>query len=349
MAIIDSIVNVNISRQTAQVDITSFDIPLLIVEMDNTTETIFTDRVRTYSSSDGVAGDLGTKHNAYKMAVKLFSGDLKPASIKVGKKTTGEDYVQAYTAIQEVDDTWYVVMIDSHEDSDINDVAEIVQAQHKLFFTSTSNPLAYEQEQSVDYTATVKFVLDNAQDGDTLTVRIAGANYTSEMGADVTGEWGEFNYEGGGDGLFGGSFVLDDNTGLLTITNSSPYVVVTASQVIEGGFTGDIEDDNISKTDPKGMDIAQRLKYKGMYRTIVLFSEMADEEFPECSWVGGQLPETVGSITWEYKQLPGTTRSNLTETQINILEDRNYNYYIEVKGVNITRRGKSVGEGEWVD
>ena len=65
-------------------------------------------------------------------------------------------------------------------------------------------------------------------------------------------------------------------------------------------------------------------------------------------WVGGQLPEIPGSNTWEYKSLPGVMVDKLTDNQISLLEGRGYNYYIPVKGVNITRRGK-VAEGEWND
>ena len=45
MAQIDNIVQVTITRQTAQVDITSFDIPLLLVEMDDNIVAFANERV----------------------------------------------------------------------------------------------------------------------------------------------------------------------------------------------------------------------------------------------------------------------------------------------------------------
>ena len=62
MATIDTIVEVQISRQTTQIDIAAFDIPLILVEMDSNTEVVFNDRVRTYTGIEGVEDDLGVTH-----------------------------------------------------------------------------------------------------------------------------------------------------------------------------------------------------------------------------------------------------------------------------------------------
>lgn len=248
MAQIDNIVQVQITRETTQIDITSFDIPLLLVAMDDTDTAFATERVKTYTSLDEVADDFSPTENAYIMASKLLSNDVKPNQFKIGKVDTEtgslETYVEALNAVQDIDDTWYVVMIDSHLQSDILAVAATIQAQRKLFFTSTSEVAAYDAVSTTD----------------------------------------------------------------------------TGSQLVAGSYT----------------------------RTIIMYSVTADTEFPEASWVGRELPPTPGSNTWEYKSLAGVTVSNLTATQITVLEGKGYNYYITVKGVPITRRGKSAGN-VWVD
>lgn len=350
MAQIDNIVQVQITRQTTQVDITSFDIPLLLVEMDDTVVAFATDRVRTYTSIEGVADDLGSQHQGYKMATKLLGGQVKPNTFKIGKvnKQGGneETYVEALLSVIDYDDTWYAVITQSHLDADIDSVAATVQSMRKMYFTSTSSQLAYTQSQSVTYTATVQFDLTGADDGDTVSVVIAGERYQSVRGVST---WGSFSYVGSGVGTFGGSFAIDAGTGLLTITNATVnYVVSSGKQTIALGYTGLVPADDVSITDPVGMNIGQRLREKGYDRTTIMFSNTADSDFPEAAWVGGQLPATPGSNTWEYKSLPGVTVSRLTDTQITILEARGYNYYIPVKGVNITRRGK-VAAKEWVD
>jgi len=348
MSQIDNIVQVNISRNTTQIDIAAFDIPLILVAMTDS-DAGFTDRVRTYTDLEGVAADLGVNHNGYKIAQKLLGGQLRPATFKIGKvnKQSGseETYAEGLLAVTEFDDTWYVLITDTHLDEDIDEVANTIQAMRKIYATSTSSQLAYQQTQTVEYTATVKFDLTGAADGDKISVLIAGEKYQSTM---ATGDWGTFTYVGSGSGTFAGTFTLDDLTGILTVENSIAYTVTRADQVIAAGFTGQVPQEDVSLTDPVGMDIAQRLQFKGMDRTFIMFSNTADSEWPEAAWVGPQIVEVPGSNTWEYKALAGVTVSTLTSSQITILESRGYNYYIRVKGANISRRGK-VAQGEWID
>lgn len=353
MAIIDNIVTVQISRQTTQIDIESFDIPLILVDMDSDTELIFTDRVRTYTGIEGVIEDLGADHTGTLIAQQLLGGDIKPTIFKIGKKKTAESYTEALAAIQEEDDTWYALIAESHEDVDIMALAKYVQAQRKLYFFSSPNELALNSSQSVTYTATVDFGdLGAATEGDKISVVIAGQRYESEYIEDVNNPtefiWDEFAFNGGGSGSFDGNFVIDEGTGELTITHPNRTFVITGARVDINGVVTEIPKSNISATDPVGMDIAQRLKAMSMDRSIPLFSRTADSEFPEAAWVGTQIVEVPGSNTWEYKKLAGVTVSRLTDNEVNILESRGYNYYIPVKGANITRRGK-VAEGEWVD
>lgn len=347
MSQIDNIVSVNISRQTTAVEMTAFDIPLILVEMTSDDEQSFTDRVRTYTSLEGVAGDLPETHPGYIIATKLLGGDIKPSTFKIGKKKTGETYVGAIRAVQDFDDTWYALVADSHEDDDINSIAEYIQGTKKMYFTSTSSPEAFQQSQAVTYTTEVTFEgLALAEDGDTLSIRISGKNYTSTYDGD-TSTWGALTPVDGG--LFLGSATVVGNVMTVTDTNSA-FTITRASQTMANDevYSGVLPDSAIGLNDPVGMDIGQRLLSKSMFRTAILWSETADSEYPEASWVGSQIVETPGSNTWEYKRLVGVTQSNLTSSQITILEDRGYNYYINVKDVPITRRGK-VLDKDWID
>src|SRR5690606_5456121 len=104
-----------------------------------------------------------------------------------------------------------------------------------------------------------------------------------------------------------------------------------------------LEGQALGDTEITGMDIGQQLSLKGYNRTAIMYSATAWVDWPEAVWVGSQLPEIPGSNTWEYKQLPGVMVDHLTDNEVNLLESRGYNYYIPVKGVNITRRGKTAG------
>jgi len=346
MAQIDSIVQVNISRQTAQIDITSFDIPLILVEMDANMEAEFTDRVRTYGSLAEVAGDFPLDHNAYKIAEKLLGGDLSPSQFKIGKKTEGETYPEALFAVEEADNTWYALIADSHEREDILGLASAVQGMRKVYFTSTDDADALSQLLNPTYVATVEYGVTTPEAGDKLRVRVAGVSFESEYDGS---EWEEWTYLGDGESPIPITPSFDDTTGILTLESSENFVISKATILPADGDPEDVDDANISDTDVQGLDVGQTLKAKGFFRTIILFSRTANVDWPEAAWVGGQLPEVPGSVAWEYKRLAGVEVSKLTGTEINLLENRNYNYYIPIKGVNVTRRGKTVGEGEWID
>lgn len=349
MGQIDQIVNVNISRQTTQVEMAAFDIPLILVEMSVNDEITFTDRVRTYTSLEALAGDLPETHKAYVIATKLLGGDIKPSTFKVGKKKVSESYVEAIRAVQDFDDTWYALIADSHEDADINAISEYIQGTRKVYFTSTATQDAFQQSQAVTYTTVVTFRdLDLAETGDELTIRIAGKNYSvTATGVAGSATWGALTAVDGG--LFAGTatvvgnvMTVEDTTMAFTITKASQSIADTDA------YSGDLDAADIGLNDPVGMDIGQRLWFKLMFRTVILWSATADTEYPEAAWVGPQIVEVPGSNTWEYKRLVGVTVSRLSDSQINILENRGYNYYIPVKGVNITRRGKALDK-DWVD
>lgn len=55
-----------------------------------------------------------------------------------------------------------------------------------------------------------------------------------------------------------------------------------------------------------------------------------------------------GSETWAFKSLRGVSVSELTETQMNSLQEKNISYFTEYGGKAITQGGKTVG-GEWID
>lgn len=345
MSQIDNIVRVNISRNTTQINIDAFDIPLLLVPMTDQ-DTSFTDRVRTYTDVQGVADDLGVNHIGYLMAQKLMGGALKPATFKIGKVNTQagavETYVEALAKVQELDDTWYAVMAASHLDEDIMSLAQFVQPQRKMYFTSTADQKAKSLEQTVVYTAEYEFPAATFKDGDRHTLTIAGEKFISTYDED-TATWSAWDFAGTNP-QFQGQFNQVGNK--LTVTNGDlAFTITRITQILEGTETVFT---NLPKTDPKGMDIGQRLKFMGFDRTEIMFSDTADAEFPECAWVGPQIVEVPGSNTWEYKSLAGVTKSNFSDSVISLLESRGYNYYIEIKGANVTRRGK-VAQGEWID
>ena len=161
MSQIDRIVDINITRETTQIDIAAFDIPLLLVGV-NLQDLPMTERVQTFTTLKGVADVFGVGHVAHTMSQKLLSGDIRPSTWKIAyvgytpaveeeeEDDIQETYAEALNAAMEADDTWYALLADSHQDGDILSLAAIIQAQRRMYFTSSSNPQILASEDSSD-------------------------------------------------------------------------------------------------------------------------------------------------------------------------------------------------------
>lgn len=134
MAAIDRFVEVFISKSTQQIDITSFSIPLFLTE-----HAAFSERARVYNSLEGVAEDFGVGSPTYIMATQAFGQQLVFPQIVIGRKEETESYTEALLAVQEENDSFIAVAIDSHEEADVLDMAATVQAMDKVFFTSSND------------------------------------------------------------------------------------------------------------------------------------------------------------------------------------------------------------------
>lgn len=141
MSQIDRIVRVDITRETQQIDIAAFDIPLILVKVD--TSAIPMQRVETFTSLNAVSDLFGTSHIAYTMSQKLLSGDIKPAEFKIGyveaAAVGAETYAEGLQEVLNADDTWYALLSDTHVESDVEAMAAIIQANRRMFFTSSSD------------------------------------------------------------------------------------------------------------------------------------------------------------------------------------------------------------------
>ena len=146
---IGQIVEVYISRETAQIDTASFDIPLLMVNLPDRIDKSggspvnvpadTTNRVRVYTGLTAVGEDFGITSIVYAMAQKLLGNDIKPARFMVGVKNSTETYTKGLQAILAYNSDWYMIAIDSKVAGDIKEVAAVIQAERKMFGASTAD------------------------------------------------------------------------------------------------------------------------------------------------------------------------------------------------------------------
>lgn len=141
--LINEIIQITITRQTAFAKIPGFNGIIIVAEFDSTSITpAFTERVREYTSlSDIVSAGFATSSAVYLAASALFSQNPNVGSIYVGRKATVADggpetWTAALTAIKDASSAWYALHAGTRTLSDLEEIADWVQANKRLFITS---------------------------------------------------------------------------------------------------------------------------------------------------------------------------------------------------------------------
>lgn len=154
MSEIDKIVKVSITRQTTTPQMESFDGILLVQEfLLASTTPVFgaTERIREYGSlAEVLAAGFGTTSFIYQAAAKVFSQDISPDRVYVGRKSTGVDGTETWEAAltaMSVDvsygDKWYGLCVATRLNSDQQDIADWVQANDRLCILASADANIY--------------------------------------------------------------------------------------------------------------------------------------------------------------------------------------------------------------
>lgn len=132
---LNSIIDVQITRETKTPTQVGFGTLLILGESDKFSG----GRIRSYANIEAVAEDFTTSDPEYQMAQAAFGQAISPQQVKIGTLVSGDsgDYPTAIAAIQEVDDDWYGIAIQSEDEADVNAVAADIEAKFKLFFALT--------------------------------------------------------------------------------------------------------------------------------------------------------------------------------------------------------------------
>lgn len=114
-----------------------------------------------------------------------------------------------------------------------------------------------------------------------------------------------------------------------------------------------------------GDDLGGQLKDLNADRILSFYSSAAKDHtdykvgdanpYPECAFVGYNLPFLAGQATWAFLKLNGVPTSTITSgarklspTEISYLQAKNMNYMETIAGNTLSREGK-VSSGEWID
>jgi hypothetical protein len=324
MTVLTDIIEINISRETAAVAQTNFNVPLFV-----SAHTKFAERARSYSSLAAVGEDFEPTDSAYIAAQKLFGQTLTPARIVIGRRLVPSSTVNVSVAAAGT----YTLTINETPFSFV------------ATGSSTSIQIATGLKTAYNVTPIANVTVTDNGDG-TLTISstvgyaLAVSANMSQADSPSTESW-----------VTSVSAVTSvDNTWYaLMIESHSESDVLTVAAQIEGMkkvFATSSQSLDVLTTGTT--DAFAKLKDLGYQRTFGIYSATADTEFPEAAWVGYQLQEQPGSNTWAYKALSGVTVSVLSDTESTNVHNKSATTYETVGGLRSTIGAKMFG-GEWID
>lgn len=327
---LDSIVNVQISRQTAGVTQAGFGVPLILGPNAAFPQT----EIREYRSLNAVAEDFTSGQAEYVMASKIFSQTPRPPRLKIGKTSAPVAQVSTLTpdvTVQAI--AQFVATIDGEVYS----------------FTSDATPTAGEvvtglialingdPDAKVTASGTTTLILTADVPGNAFTVETS-ANLSVAATTPSNGIANDIQKASD----------VDADWYFLLLTSVDVNTIIAAASDIEARkklmlfLTSDVAVPTAVTT-----DIVSVLKAKTLFRTAAMYSGTAADR-AESALVGRVAPLDPGSETWANKTLANVTVDKLTDGQQANLSNKNANFYVQIAGINVTQNGKVVG-GEYID
>lgn len=325
MTQLTDIIDIQISRETAAVAQTNFNVPLFV-----SSHLSFKERARTYSSLLAVAEDFAVTDTAYIAATRLFGQAIKPSNIVIGRRqipgatlnvgvvTVNTSYIMT---VSDVPITYTSVVGDT--------AADIIAGLKTAYEVSPVAGVTFKD--NLDGTATLTSTTDWSLKS-TANMTVAAQPPTEAWGATIDAVQS-----------------VDDTWYVVTIESHTDEDILAVAANIEAKKKAFATSTSSAAVKGNGdTDVFTKLRDLGYQRTFGLYSATADAEYPECAWVGYQLQEQPGSNTWAYKTLSGVTVSNLSDTEAKNIQAKNGNTYERIGGLNTTTGGKMFG-GEWID
>jgi len=325
MTQLTDIIDIQISRETAAVAQTNFNVPLFISAHTN-----FVERARVYSSLLAVADDFASTDTAYIAASKLFGQTLKPANIVIGRRQIPGATVNVVSVIASTSYTLTISGVTISYTAAALDTAIQIATGLKAAYTVTP-VTGVSVVDNLDGTLTITSTVDWS---------LKVSPNLSKSSQPSTESWPD---------TISAVQSANNTWYALTIESHLEADVLAVAGVIEAQKK--VFGTSSADLDVKGTatdDVFSKLKALTYQRTFGLWSADADTMFPECSWVGYQLQEQPGSNTWAYKTLSGFSVSKLSDTEAQHIQGKNGNTYETVGGLNTTIGGKMFG-GEWID
>jgi Protein of unknown function (DUF3383) len=334
---IQDIVQVNITANTVSPTRLGFGTPLVL-----THHTRFPEAYRAYSSSNDMIVDGFTSYDdAYRMVSKILSQNPSVPQVIVGRKSTAPAFSTELTITSAVEGQRVQLKVVQPATGVVSQIDYLIPAAATTTTVATAVELLIEAVTGVASASSAAVI--------TVTPEVAGrkvhmydlVNCTQE---EVTAD---ANFSTDLDALA----LENDDWYFVLINSSSEANILDVAAWAEANESPKIFLADLSNTTGTALasstDIAAALKLDSLKRTASLFTFDSDD-FGASAWTGRGATSTPGFATWANKPLVGVTPKALTTTQKNALLAENVNYFITIRGRNMTQSGK-VANGEFID
>lgn len=342
MSELDQIIKVTITRNTTTPTQVGFGTPLLFTADPKLNPVAGkewgSERVRAYSSLEGVAEDFDPLTNTYAMARTEFSQNPAPSIVKVGRRENLSPQAATFTPVDTTENATVGFTLNGLVIAVTNGAAETV-ASIVTALAAETPPAGWTFTDPTPGTST-ELDIDGPAAGD---VGIFAAPVGGDI-ADVTADAGIAAdilaveaYDNDWYAVQMDSASLDEVEGL-----------ATEIEALEKLYLARSVDTDVPDL-ASGVDVTSIgaiLKASALDRTAVFYTESGD--FLDAGMAGRALPTAPGSITWAYKTIAGVTADSFNATQILNLEAKDVNFNTTIAGVNVTRYG-TVASGEYID
>lgn len=334
------IVNINIIKQTKALPFPGFG-TLLFVTDETPAGTFGSDRTKLYTEASAitdVSNDFGVSSDTTKAITALFSQQVKPEKVRVairdaavpGQKTIvfDADFVAGNVIAGTVNGQTFSVPFNTDHATTITDLATAIQASE-----------AVDTAAGVDDTP-----------GATITVD-AESEYELEIsGVNITGGASQANISintiVAGRTIFSDLVEaideVDDWYAVAENTHNKGAILSAAAFVEANKKLGGFASNEAAMKTAATNDIASLLKANNYDRSFVFFHhDLLD--FVEVALFGRTLPLDPGAVTFALKELSGvaiTTKTDLTDSELNNVISKNANVYVDIGGTGATWEGR---------
>lgn len=322
---LNNVIEVNITRETRAVTQKGFGIPLILGSHTRFPE----GEVRSYSNISEVEEDFQSGDIELEKAQAIFSQEITPQQIKIGRRKTPVQQVVNVTVSNIVNDLDYTVTINGvpfvyTSDADATE-PEILNGLQAAIALGSEPVTAVVNVSQIDITA------DTAGESFTTVVdgNLAVATQVENVGmaSDIAD-----------------AEQIDSDWYFLIITSTAQLDILEAAKSVEtrSKFYMGLTREADTKNAALATDTSSLLKAKNYQKTALIYIEDGTSH-PDAAWVGRGAPTDPGSINWAYIALSSVVATDMTSTERNAVLNKNTNIFESLGGIDVTFDGRVIG------